>query len=346
VSDDRAGAAAAVPATEAELRQGAALVEVGAFEVIRARGADRVAFLHRLTTGRIEALTPGHGTRSLLLTVKGQTVADLRVCASAEEMHIIVPPGQGEVAAAALSRYAVMDDFTATLDRDLALVAVHGPRSEDRLRASALAVPAGLLGRARWSHAEVSGPDGGSFLMVRERAAGEDGLWVFGPAPQVVQLRARLGAAGVPTLPGDLAEVLRLRAGEPRYGAEITDDYFPMEVGLTSAIDYRKGCFLGQEPIVRIRDRGHFNWRLVRLRAQGDREIAAGDRLEADIKPRAGRITSAARLPGEPAVALGLLHVSVPAGTVVRIVPAAVPSGGEAAPTPFPAEVEEAPDDA
>jgi tRNA-modifying protein YgfZ len=349
VSDGRTGIAAARAAGESDLRQGAALVEVGAFEVIRARGADRVAFLHRLTTGRIEALTPGQGTRSLLLTVKGQTVADLRVCASADEMHIIVPPAQGEVAAAALSRYAVMDDFTATLDRDLALVAVHGPRSEDRLRESGLEVPAGLLGQARWAHAEVSGPEGGSFLVVRERAVGEPGLWVFGPAPEVVKLRDRLSAAGVGTLPGDLAEVLRLRAGEPRYGAEITDDYFPMEVGLTSAIDYTKGCYLGQEPIVRIRDRGHFNWRLVRLRAQGDGQIAAGDRLEADSKPRAGRITSAARLPGQPAVALGLLHLSVPAGTVVRILPATPPDGaaGEAAaPTPIPAEVEEAPDDA
>jgi folate-binding protein YgfZ len=330
-------------ATEPQLRRGAVLVEVGAFEVIIARGADRVPFLHRLTTGRIEALTPGLGARSLLLTVKGQTVADLRVCASADQMYIIVPPAQGEVAAAALSRYAVMDDFTATLDRERALVAVHGPQSEDRLREAGLPVPPGLLARPRWSHVELTGPGGGSFLVVRERAAGEAGLWAFGPAPEVVTLRDRLRAAGVATLPGDLAEVLRLRAGEPRYGAEITDDYFPMEVGLTAAIDYAKGCFLGQEPIVRIRDRGHVNWRLVRLRALGEGAIAAGDRLEADSKPRAGRITSAARLPGEPAVALGLLHVSVPAGTLVRIVPAA---GPEAGPAPAQAEVEEAPDDA
>ena len=108
--------------------------------------------------------------------------------------------------------------------------------------------------------------------------------------------------------------MLRIRAGEPRFGAEITADYFPMEVGLSGAIDYTKGCYLGQEPIVRIRDRGHLNWRLVTLVADRTGPVAVGDRLEADVKPKAGRVTSVAALPGQPAVALGMLHVSVPVG--------------------------------
>jgi folate-binding Fe-S cluster repair protein YgfZ len=92
-----------------------------------------------------------------------------------------------------------------------------------------------------------------------------------------------------------------------------------MEVGLDDAIDYRKGCYLGQEPIVRIRDRGHINWRLAGLDVTGDADPAAGDRLETDAKPKAGRITSAARLPDGRGVALAMLHVSVPAGSTVRV---------------------------
>jgi folate-binding protein YgfZ len=122
-------------------------------------------------------------------------------------------------------------------------------------------------------------------------------------------------------LAAEVAEALRIESGEPAWGAEITADYFPMEVGLSPAIDYAKGCYLGQEPIVRIRDRGHINWRLVRLHA---RDAAApvpspGDALETDARPRAGRVTSAARLPDGPAVALAVLHTSVPLGAVVRI---------------------------
>ena len=76
----------------------------------------------------------------------------------------------------------------------------------------------------------------------------------------------------------------------------------------------QKGCYLGQEPIVRIRDRGHINWRLVGLEIDGPRDPAAQDAIESDVKPKAGRVTSAARLPGGRGVALALLHVSVPDG--------------------------------
>ena len=92
-----------------------------------------------------------------------------------------------------------------------------------------------------------------------------------------------------------------------------------MEVGLDALIDYGKGCYLGQEPIVRIRDRGHINWRLAGLRLHAEAPVAPGDRFESDARPKAGRVTSAARLPGQPPVALALVHVSVPVGTQVRV---------------------------
>jgi folate-binding protein YgfZ len=135
----------------------------------------------------------------------------------------------------------------------------------------------------------------------------------------VAALLAALEAAGVPRLAPAAAEAARIAALEPRWGAEITPDYFPMEVGLSSAIDYDKGCYLGQEPIVRIRDRGHINWRLVGLDVAGAADAGPGDALESDVKPRAGRVTSAARLPDGRGVALALVHTSVPVGAEVRI---------------------------
>jgi folate-binding protein YgfZ len=135
-------------------------------------------------------------------------------------------------------------------------------------------------------------------------------------------------------LPDALAEAARIAAIEPKEGAEITSEYFPMEVGLDGAIDYQKGCYLGQEPIVRIRDRGHINWRLCGLEIDDPRDPAAQDAIESDVKPKAGRVTSVARLPGGRGVALALLHVSVPDGSVVRVrhgddlIPARVRQGG------------------
>jgi tRNA-modifying protein YgfZ len=307
------------------LRGDAALVPVGAHQVLHARGADRVAFLHRLVTGRIEGVAVGEGSPALLLTVKGQIVAQLSVCTLADELRLLVPPGQGAATAAALSRYAIMDDFTIEVpegDR-WRLLALHGPRSEDRLRAAGVPVPSGLLERPRLAHAEVDGP-AGRLWLVRQKTAGVAGLWCFGEQAAVAELERRLDEGGVARLTDLESEVLRIEAGEPRFGVEITDEYFPMEVGLRQAIDYQKGCYLGQEPIVRIRDRGHLNWRLCSLRALDDADAAsltavAGARLASDEKPKAGRLTSVARLPGALPVALGMVHISVPVGAVVRL---------------------------
>jgi folate-binding protein YgfZ len=164
------------------------------------------------------------------------------------------------------------------------------------------------------SHAEV-----GPLWLVRAHQLGADGFWIGGSADAVAAVDARLAAAGVPRLAPAAAEAARIAACEPKLGAEITSDYFPMEVGLDGAIDYAKGCYLGQEPIVRIRDRGHINWRLVGLEIVGPQDPTPHDAIESDLKPKAGRITSAARLPDGRGVALALLHVSVPGGSEVRV---------------------------
>jgi folate-binding protein YgfZ len=154
---------------------------------------------------------------------------------------------------------------------------------------------------------------------VRAHELGADGFWLAGDPAAVTAADAKLAAAGVGALDATLAEAARIVAIEPKEGVEITSDYFPMEVGLDGAIDYTKGCYLGQEPIVRIRDRGHINWRLVGLEIDDPRDPAAQDAIESDVKPKAGRVTSVARLPGGRGVALALLHVSVPEGSVVRV---------------------------
>lgn len=299
--------------------QDVAVIEIGPREVICATGADRIAFLHRLVTGQVETLGPGRGGRSLLLDLKGHVVSDMHLFVRADEVRLVVAAGQGEPTASALIRYAIMDDFAVTPETGLGLLTVAGPQAPRRLAAAGLAVPDDFFERPLWSHQDASWDGGGPFWIARARNCGADTVWVFAAEDERATLQARLASAGVLRLDAGVTEALRIKSGEPRFGAEITADYFPMEVGLNEAIDYSKGCYLGQEPIVRIRDRGHINWRLVGLRLRGEVVPAAGDTLESDEKPRAGRVTSAGRLPGEPPVALALLHVSVGVGTEIRV---------------------------
>jgi folate-binding protein YgfZ len=281
--------------------------------LIVAAGADRIRFLHGLVTGNVAGTPVGGGVRSVLLTTKAQVVGDLRLFVRESEVWIVVPDGQADALAAALSRYAIMDDFTATARPDFKMIGVLGPAAAARLAEAGVNLGA-LAAAPLFAHASV-----GELWVVRAQELGAAGFLLAGAPTIVDAVDARLAAAGVPSLPPALADAARVAAGEPLWGAEITGDYFPMEVGLGSAIDYTKGCFLGQEPIVRIRDRGHINWRLVGLDVGAAVDPAPGDALEADSKPKAGRVTSAARLPGGRGVALAVLHVSVPVGAAIRI---------------------------
>ncbi|HVV50358.1 MAG TPA: hypothetical protein VHO06_11905 [Polyangia bacterium] len=295
------------------LARGAVLGPAGpARELIVATGADRIRFLHGLVTGNVAGQAPGRGCRAALLTPKGQVVSDMWIFVRPEEVRIVVDAGQAAPVAAALGRYAIMDDFAAASAADFALFSLLGPAAAARLAAAGVDAGA-LAGGPALSHAEV-----GALWIARVRELGTDGFWVGGPAAEVAALRAKLAAA-VPELDGAAAEAARIDALEPRFGAEITADYFPMEVGLGGAIDYTKGCYLGQEPIVRVRDRGHINWRLVGLDVAGGGELHPGDALTSEAKPKAGKVTSAGRFPDGRAVALAMAHVSLPVGATVHV---------------------------
>ena len=300
------------------LKEGVAQVDLGGSAVLRCTGADRIGFLHRLTTGSVQATGVGAGCHSLLLDSKGHIVADLRLCVRTDEVRLLVAAAAGPGIATALARYAVMDDFVVAVESELAVKVLCGPGSAQALVAAGVAVPEDFAARPLWSHADAASPFG-LLWLVRSHDLGSDGLWVFGSATACAALAASLDLAGVPVLASDVAEAMRIQAGEPRFGAEIAGDVLPMEVGLAVALDHKKGCYLGQETIVRARDRGLVRRRLVGLRLCGDGLPAAGDTIAFEQNPAAGRVTSAGRLPGQASVALALLASAVPVGAEVCI---------------------------
>jgi folate-binding protein YgfZ len=290
-------------------------------ELIVATGGDRSRFLNGIVTGNIGGTPVGGGCLSALLTPKGHVVADMRMFVRSDDIWIVVDAGQAEPVAGALSRYAIMDDFAAARRPEFALSSLLGPAAPAQLAAIGAGADAGLgglVGGPLLGHAQVTTPEG-DLWIARVRELASDGFWLGASPAVLAAIHARLAARGTPALEPAAAEAARIAALEPRFGAEITSDYFPMEVGLNGAIDYGKGCYLGQEPIVRIRDRGHINWRLVGLDVEGSTDPAGSDRIESDAKPKAGRVTSAGRLPDGRGVALAMLHTSVPVGATIQI---------------------------
>ncbi len=127
-----------------------------------------------------------------------------------------------------------------------------------------------------------------------------------------------LDAGLEPTLDEDELELLRIKAGTPRYGREIDDRVLPAEAGLDArAIDFAKGCYVGQEPVARQHYRGRVNRSLRVLRLEGA-ELPEYDAELVREGKVVGRVTSAAR-DGDGVVALGYVRAEVPADAVLDL---------------------------
>lgn len=300
------------------LRESAVVLDGIRHDVLRATGKDRQTFLQRITSGTITGKTAGQGARTLLLDVRGRVLASLLAFVRARSVRMLVPAGQGADVAAGLGKYAIMDDFQIAVEDELATAAVLGPRSIDALATVGVTELPPLLQAPLFDHAEVQSP-WGPLWLAHGRACGTDGLCVVALREAREALVQALVDQGTARLDPDLIEPLRIAALEPKAGAEITPDRFPVEVGLGAAIDHGKGCYVGQETIVRMRDRGIVRKRLTLLRLADDAVPAAGDKVAGASTPAAGQVTSAARLPGEAPVALAIVASAVAVGATVQI---------------------------
>lgn len=129
-----------------------------------------------------------------------------------------------------------------------------------------------------------------------------DTVWdappIFGPLPG-------------PPAPDGAIEIRRVEAGLPRYGVDVDEGYLPFESTLVRAIDYEKGCYLGQEPVKRARVRGQANKALRGLRVAGEGAVSAGAPLQHPERDPAGTVTSAVVSPDFGSIALAYVHRSL-----------------------------------
>lgn len=169
-------------------------------------------------------------------------------------------------------------------------------------------------------------------MVVRNRDVATPAFDVLADRVTIRAVARRLTESGIPPLGEEAWRVLRVEAGRPEFGEDMDDETIPIEAGIHGrAIDYGKGCYTGQEVIVRIRDRGHVNRSLRGLRLGGAEVPEPGAELFApDVRGDrpVGRVTSAVRSPrrGET-LALGYVRREVEPGAVVRVGSA---SGAEA----------------
>src|SRR5262249_22831333 len=131
------------------------------------------------------------------------------------------------------------------------------------------------------------------------------GYDIFSGCAYRTELIEALCNAGAASAESETYNILRIEAGVPVFGIDIDDNRFVVEIGRTKqAISYTKGCYLGQEPIVMARDRGHANRSLMGLRVRATEQLPAGTKLLRDGK-EIGEVTSSVVSPRFGSIALG-----------------------------------------
>jgi aminomethyltransferase len=145
-----------------------------------------------------------------------------------------------------------------------------------------------------------------AYLHRTDPIAG-DGYFVMGQMADKEALRQLLTDAVIRPVDEATFDYLRIEAGLPRFGRELTLDYIPLEANLWADVSFAKGCYTGQEIIARMESRGRLAKRLVRLQAAGP--VAAGTSIMADGK-EVGKVTSAAVGP-EGTAALGYVKTGI-----------------------------------
>ena len=251
--------------------------------VIEVAGADAGEFLHRMLTQDVRSIEAGSGRAALLLTVRGRVVGDPYVWSLGDRHALALDARAAEAVISALERYVIADDVTfadrtAEWTTGLHLLG-EGPLSADPTPRSGVRPFGAWHARAR--------------LLRPEEA---------------VALERELRAARTREVEGPSFDALRVEAMAPWFGAEIDDRILPNEAALDGAISWTKGCYLGQEPVVMAKHRGHPPTRLVRLEIAG---VAVPDR-DAPLTdgPRSvGRVTTAVRSADGTAIrALGFVR--------------------------------------
>jgi len=283
-------------------------------------GRDRAGFLHGLLTNDIKALAPGQGCYAAWLTPQGRMIADLHVFETGDTILLDVP---SELASATLERLdhclfgeeVQLRDLSATL----AALWIHGPAAASTVER----VLRGATGLASWGayrHARME-LDGTPAMVARVDQLGVPGFGIYVAPARAADLHARLEAAGAVAADPAAIEAARVEAGYPVFGIDMTDDTIPLEAGIEDrAISFSKGCYVGQEVIVRVLHRGHGRVarKLVGLRVDGDTPARGAKVFAAgrDI----GAVTSAGRSPRLGSIAMGYVQRDfVEPGTRVEI---------------------------
>jgi folate-binding protein YgfZ len=275
-------------------------------------GSDRRSYLQGLLTNDIEALDAGRGCYAAYLTPQGRMIADLWVYELGDVILISMASDLKPVVLAKLDQFIFSEDVKlGDVTETFSAIGVVGPGAAGRIAAIVSGTSEAVL-TALPEHGNLRRElDGEPAIVLRTADTGAPGFDLVVPAGQFSALAGRLREAGAVDLDPAAAEALRIEAGVPKFHRDMDEETIPLEAGIEDrAISLTKGCYVGQEVIIRVLHRGHGRVarRLVGLTLDGSAAPASATPVMSDGRD-VGRITSATLSPalGKP-IALAYVH--------------------------------------
>src|SRR6266446_2460346 len=313
---------------------GAGLIDHSRRGRLLVSGSEAVMFLNGLITNDMKTLAANTWMPAAFANVQGRLLAVVRVIHREDGFLIDTEDVTHDTVLKILERFTLAGDFRITdVTNETVSLSIQGKSAESIMRA--VFGDESAVERQKVMKGKLA--NGREVTIIRATHTAEDGFDLFVDVNVARELRESIMKAGAQNVSFETLETLRIEAGIPRYGIDMDETTVVTEANLDEAVSFTKGCYLGQEIIVRIKHRGHVAKKLTGMILGVNAELQRGAKvLSADDK-EVGRLTSATLSPRlNRTVALGYLKYDyLTPGTRVKVSAGDSVIGAEVADLPF-----------
>ncbi|MDW8064587.1 MAG: glycine cleavage T C-terminal barrel domain-containing protein [Anaerolineae bacterium] len=260
------------------------------------QGADRLAFLQRMSTNDFSGVQPGMILPTVFTTPTGRIVDWAHAWAIEDEVLLLTSPGASPVLRSWLRQYILFRDRVRVEDGAdrWEAIGLIGPRATECLGwAPEVAYASQPI--------QVAGME-----VLAAQIDFPPMIWIVGSPDSIQALQEHLEKHGVPAMEENTWEIWRVEQGIPAWGRELTETVNPLEAGLRFAISFQKGCYIGQEVIARLEHYEKVRRRLIGLHL-AEELPTGGARIEVEGRD-IGWLTSVVRSPRWGPIGLGYVQ--------------------------------------
>lgn len=277
------------------VRARAGLIDLTYYGILRVSGKEAVQFLNGLVTNDVKALEVHKGMRAAFLTGHGKVRGLCRILRRQDDFLIINDPQTHEKIFKYIFPFSYAGDFRVEdVSEQFRTLSIQGPKANAVLKEISFEPVASLV-EYGWAETIIGGHN---VVVVRTSHTGESGFDILVPESglrdtwDLILLKGAFH--GLAPVGQEALNQLRIEAGIPIYGVDMDEANMMLELGMTEAVSFTKGCYTGQEAVAMATYRGHISKKLSGLLIEGDHIPATGSRISRDGKD-IGQVTSAVR---------------------------------------------------